>query len=90
MSSFCRLPSPNQPPSEFHYYLDNRDALALLLAHRRLARSFRKCCRRSKLTAKNITRQHTEGQRLFLHHELVISRQHFMYEMAARALKRAV
>jgi len=74
--------------SEFHYYLDSRDAVDLLVAHGRIAEPHPAMLdeirhnREKDYAAAAIRGQHM--QLGFLQHSLVISRMHFMLEMACR------
>ena len=74
--------------SEFHYYLDSRDAIDLLVTHGRIAQPHPSMLdeirhnREKDYAAAAIRGQHM--QLGFLQHSLVISRMHFMLEMACR------
>jgi len=74
--------------SEFHYYLDNRQALALLMDRGRLADIHPTMMEELRNNReKNYADAAVRGQHLqlgFLKHSLQISRMHFLLEMAAR------
>ena len=74
--------------SQLHYYLDNKEALDLLLTHKRLDIPHRQMLEeiRNNREKDYATAAHrgSEGQLMFLRHELLLSRLHFMLEMAAR------
>jgi hypothetical protein len=75
----------NKNPGEFHYYLDNSEALKLLINHGANAQDL-------ALTevAQNREKRYSElneekpGRLLFLKHEVMISRFHAMLELACR------
>jgi hypothetical protein len=74
--------------SEFIYYLDNRQTLEVLVSHGRLSEIHQqmedeaRMNREADYAAASFGGQHMKLG--FLHHSLVISRMHFMLEMAAR------
>lgn len=74
--------------SEFSYYLDNRQALELLLEHRRLPEIHLQMEKELRLNREaDYAGAITRGQHMklgFLQHSLMISRLHFMLEMASR------
>lgn len=93
-------------PLEFNYFLDNPEALHLLIDHspgdadtldfekvkrnrekwtRILDSSAPDSGREDPIIGNHAEEQPSEGQRLFLKHELMISRFHGMLELAARA-----
>lgn len=76
--------------SEFHYYLDDREALNLLLAHgvERASLQFEEVQRNREkrycdVNDPKLARQ-TAGRLLFLEHEAMISRFHAMLELACK------
>src|SRR5262249_12715641 len=79
-----------RPHSEFIYYLDNREALDLLIQRQRLAaihpqmEEELRLNREADYAAASINGQHMKLG--FLKHHLMISRLHFMLEMASRNL----
>lgn len=83
------FPDIRKRHGEFHYYLDNHLALELLAAHRGLephpSMYEELDNNRDKDYASSAMQgQLKHGQLMFLHHELTISRMHFMLEMACR------
>jgi len=74
--------------SEFHYYLDNREALNLLVEHGRLFDVHEQMLEELRNNGeKDYATAATRGQHMklgFLQHSLLISRMHFMIEMACR------
>src|SRR6266446_5319002 len=72
--------------SEFHYYLDNRRALELLVEHGRLADLYSQMLEELRNNReKNYADAAVRGQHMqlgFLKHSLQISRMHFLLEMA--------
>ncbi len=74
--------------SEFHYYLDNREALDLLVAHCRLNETLPQMLEEIRYNReKDYAAAALRGQHMqlgFLQHSLMISRMHFMLEMAGR------
>src|SRR5450631_3952045 len=74
--------------SEFHYYLDNREPLELLMAHGRIAEPHPTMLEEIRNNReKDYAWAAVRGQHMqlgFLQHSLVISRMHFMLEMASR------
>jgi hypothetical protein len=74
--------------SEFHYYLDSREALDLLAAHKRIAEPHPAMLDEIRHNReKDYADAAIRGQHMqlgFLQHSLVISRMHFMLEMACR------
>ena len=78
----------NRTHSQLHYYLDSKDPLDLLLMYKRLDETHPQMLEeirnnREKDYATAAYRG-SEGQLMFLRHELMLSRLHFMLEMAAR------
>ena len=75
--------------SEFHYYLDNREALNLLVEHGRLFDMHEQMLEELRNNReKAYASSAVNGQHMklgFLQHSLMISRMHFMIEMACRA-----
>jgi DNA-binding HxlR family transcriptional regulator len=74
--------------SEFYYYLDNREALNLLVEHGRLFDVHEQMLEELRNNReKDYATAATRGQHMklgFLQHSLLISRMHFMVEMACR------
>ncbi|HYV61279.1 MAG TPA: hypothetical protein VE958_01315, partial [Bryobacteraceae bacterium] len=74
--------------SEFHYYLDNREALDLLVEHRRFPEPHPQMLEEIRYNReKDYADAAVRGQHMqlgFLRHGLMISRMHFMLEMASR------
>ena len=73
--------------SEFYYYLDNRDALDLLAERRRVEIHLQMLEEIRAHREKDYAGAATRGQHMqlgFLNHGLMISRMHFMVEMACR------
>ena len=74
--------------SEFHYYLDSRDPIDLLLAHGRIAEPHPAMLEEIRNNReKNYADAAVRGQHMqlgFLQHSLMISRMHFMLEMSCR------
>jgi DNA-binding HxlR family transcriptional regulator len=74
--------------SEFHYYLDNRKALEVLVEHARLADIHAAMLEELRANReKNYADAAFRGQHMqlgFLKHSLQITRMHFLLEMAAR------
>ncbi len=74
--------------SEFHYYLDSREPIELLLAHGRVAEPHPAMLEEIRSNReKNYADAAVRGQHMqlgFLQHSLMISRMHFMLEMACR------
>src|SRR5439155_26938450 len=75
--------------SEFHYYLDSRQALELLVEHDRLADVHAQMLEELRGNReKNYADAAVRGQHMqlgFLKHSLQISCMHFLMEMAARS-----
>lgn len=77
-------------PSEFIYYLDNKEALNLLVNHGRDKENLDfELVQRNKekayyLITKSKSTAEIQGRLMFLSHELMISRFHFLLEMACR------
>jgi Replication-relaxation len=74
--------------SEFHYYLDSRDPVDLLIAHGRITEPHPAMLEEIRSNReKNYADAAVRGQHMqlgFLQHSLMISRMHFMMEMACR------
>jgi hypothetical protein len=74
--------------SEFHYYLDNSEALDLLVEHRRINEPHPQMLEEIRYNReKDYAASAIRGQHMqlgFLQHSLMISRMHFMLEMAGR------
>src|SRR5229473_1025842 len=74
--------------SEFHYYLDNREALNLLVEHGRLFEVHEEMLEELRNNReKDYASAAMRGQHMklgFLQHSLLISRLHLMLEMASR------
>ena len=74
--------------SEFHYYLDSRGPIDLLLAHGRVTEPHPAMLEEIRSNReKNYADAAVRGQHMqlgFLQHSLMISRMHFMLEMACR------
>ena len=74
--------------SEFHYYLDNAEALNLLVEHHRLDEPHPQMLEEIRYNReKDYAAAALRGQHMqlgFLQHSLMISRMHFMLEMASR------
>jgi protein involved in plasmid replication-relaxation len=74
--------------SEFHYYLDCRDPVDLLIAHGRITEPHPAMLEEIRSNReKNYADAAVRGQHMqlgFLQHSLMISRMHFMLEMACR------
>ena len=74
--------------SEFIYYLDNRESLDLLVRHIRISEIHQQMEEEIRMNREaDYATASFAGQHMklgFLHHSLVISRMHFMLEMAAR------
>src|SRR5438128_3096018 len=74
--------------SEFHYYLDNPEALHLLYQHRRLKEIHPQMVEELRNHGeKNYSAAAMRGQHMqlgFLQHSLMISRLHFMLEMGSK------
>src|SRR5258708_314308 len=74
--------------SEFHYYLDDREALNLLVEHQRLFEVHEQMLEELRNNReKDYASSAVNGQHMklgFLQHSLMISRMHFMIEMASR------
>jgi len=78
---------PGIPPSEFHYYLDNKEALDLLAGRRGRQISDLMLEELRNNREKDYASAAVRGQHMqlgFLKHSLMISRMHFMLEMACR------
>jgi hypothetical protein len=78
---------PGIPPSEFHYYLDNKEALDLLASRRGRQISGPMLEELRNNREKDYAQAAVRGQHMqlgFLKHSLMISRMHFMLEMACR------
>jgi Replication-relaxation len=83
-----RFAFPGIPPSEFHYYLDNRAALDLLAERRNLRVLEPMLAELKNNRDKDYASAAVRGQHMqlgFLKHALMISRFHFMLEQACRA-----
>ena len=83
-----RFAFPGIPPSEFIYYLDNRAALDLLAERRSLEISDPLLAEVKNNRDKDYASASTHGHHMqlgFLKHSLMISRFHFMLEMACRS-----
>src|SRR5580693_923194 len=74
--------------SEFHYYLDSREPVDLLMAHDRITEPHPAMLEEIRSNReKNYADAAVRGQHMqlgFLQHSLMISRMHFMLEMACR------
>jgi hypothetical protein len=74
--------------SEFHYYLDNREALNLLVQHRRLPEVSSHMLEELRNNReKDYAMAALRGQHMqlgFLQHSLMVSRMHFMLDLACR------
>jgi Replication-relaxation len=74
--------------SEFHYYLDSREPVDLLIAHGRVTEPHPAMLEEIRSNReKNYADAAVRGQHMqlgFLQHSLMISRMHFMLEMACR------
>ena len=74
--------------SEFHYYLDNREALNLLVEHCRLAEVSPQIAEEVRNNReKDYAMAAMRGQHMqlgFLQHSLMVSRMHFMLDLACR------
>ena len=74
--------------SEFHYYLDNRRALDLLVEHHRFPELHSQMLEEVRNNReKDYAGAAVRGQHMqlgFLQHSLMVSRMHFMLEMASR------
>ncbi len=82
-----RFAFPGIPPSEFIYYLDNRAALDLLAEYRGREIADPMLAELKNNREKDYATAATRGQHMqlgFLKHALMISRFHFMLEMACR------
>ena len=82
-----RFAFPGIPPSEFIYYLDNRAALELLAEHRGLTIIEPMLAELKNNRDKDYAGAAARGQHMqlgFLKHALMISRFHFMLEMACK------
>jgi protein involved in plasmid replication-relaxation len=104
VNRFCFF-GPTGRPLEFNYFLDNPDALNLLIDHgigdpdtldfdkvkrnrekwTKMLESEAGIGRQEPSATEESQEEPSEGQRLFLKHELMISRFHGMLELAARA-----
>jgi hypothetical protein len=74
--------------SEFHYYLDNREALDLLTEHRGLEAHPQMLAEIKSNLEKDYAQAAFRGQHMqlgFLKHSLMLSRLHFLLEMACRS-----
>ena len=83
-----RFAFPGIPPSEFIYYLDNRSALDLLAERRGLEIIEPMLAELKNNREKDYASASTHGHHMqlgFLKHALMISRFHFMLEMACRS-----
>jgi hypothetical protein len=74
--------------SEFHYYLDSREPVDLLIAHGRITEPYPAMLEEIRSNReKNYADAAARGQHMqlgFLQHSLMISRMHFMLEMGCR------